>query len=201
MPALVLMFKGCFRSVAVMFAVSLGAALALPATAGENAATDPGTLFVRAAKEGAIGTARKTKPVDARPAKAGEVIVTVIKGEGTETRSKPAVAGDMVVRNRCPATGNEQYLVTAAKFKERYGDPLGPADPEGWRPYRPHGAEMLYVVVRPTDGSFTFTAPWGEAMVARPGDALVRDPADPKDTYRVAAASFACTYDIIKPAK
>jgi hypothetical protein len=60
---------------------------------------------------------------------------------------------------------------------------------------------MLYVLVRPDDGSFTFTAPWGEAMVARPGDALARDPANPKDTYRVAAASFACTYEIIKPAK
>ncbi len=59
---------------------------------------------------------------------------------------------------------------------------------------------MLYVVVRAEDGSFTFTAPWGEPMVARPGDALVRDPADPKDTYRVAAASFACTYEIVKPA-
>jgi hypothetical protein len=38
-------------------------------------------------------------------------------------------------------------------------------------------------------------------MVARPGDAIVRSPADPSDTYRVAAASFACTYEIIEPAK
>ncbi len=161
---------------------------------------DPDSLFVRAAQEGSIGTAKKTKIVDARPAAAGEVVVTVISGEGEETRSKPAEAGDKVVRNRCPATGNEQYLVKASKFAERYGQPLGPADADGWRPFRPKGAEMLFVVVRTKDGTFTFTAPWGEPMVARPGDALVRDPTDPADTYRVAAASFACTYEILKPA-
>ena len=38
-------------------------------------------------------------------------------------------------------------------------------------------------------------------LVVRPGDAIVRNPADPGDTYRVAAASFACTYEIIEPAK
>jgi hypothetical protein len=59
---------------------------------------------------------------------------------------------------------------------------------------------MLYVVVRPEDGKFSFTAPWGEPMVARPGDAWVRNPADPKDTYRVAATAFKCTYEILEPA-
>jgi hypothetical protein len=34
-----------------------------------------------------VGIAKKTKPADARPAKPGEVIVTVILGEGEETRS------------------------------------------------------------------------------------------------------------------
>jgi hypothetical protein len=55
---------------------------------------------------------------------------------------------------------------------------------------------MLYFVVRPSDGTFTFTAPWGEAMIARPGDAIVRDPKDPSDTYRIAAGAFECTYEI-----
>lgn len=59
---------------------------------------------------------------------------------------------------------------------------------------------MQYFRVRPEDGAFTFTAPWGEAMVARPGDAIVRDPANRTDTYRVAAISFECTYEIIEPA-
>lgn len=160
----------------------------------------PERLFARAAKDSAVGIARKTKLVDARPAVPGEVIVTVIAGEGKETQSKPAEAGDMVVRNRCPETGNEEYLVAAAKFPARYGEPLGPADQAGWRPFRPAGNDMLYVIVRPEDGTFTFTAPWGEAMVARPGDAIVRDPNNPKDTYRVAASSFDCSYEIVTPA-
>ena len=125
----------------------------------------------------------------------------MIAGEGEETQSPPAQPGDMVVRNRCPATGNEAILVGAAKFAERYEGPLGPADAEGWRPYRPRGVEMAYVVVRAADGAFTFTAPWGEPMVARPGDAIVRNPRDPaEDTYRIAAAAFACTYEVLRPA-
>ena len=59
---------------------------------------------------------------------------------------------------------------------------------------------MRYLVVREADGSFTFMAPWGEPMVARPGDAIVRNPDDPADTYRIAAAAFACTYEILRPA-
>jgi hypothetical protein len=34
-------------------------------------------------------------------------------------------------------------------------------------------------------------------MIARPGDAIVRNPTDPADTYRVAAASFSCSYEVI----
>ena len=160
---------------------------------------DVETLFAKAERDGRVGVARKTKLVDARPAAAGEIVVTVIAGEGQETQSQPAEVGDRVVRNRCEASGHEQYLVSAGKFAERYEGPLEPADRDGWAPYRPCGVEMLYVLVRDQDGSFRFTAPWGEAMVARPGDALVRDPNDPKDIYRVQAVAFACTYEIVKP--
>jgi hypothetical protein len=105
----------------------------------------------------------------------------------------------MVVRNRCPETGNEEILVSAAKFAERYEGPIGPVD-GGWQPYRPRGVEMRYFVVHEADGTFTFIAPWGEPMVARRGDAIVRNPNDPVDTYRIAAAAFACTYEILRPA-
>ena len=152
--------------------------------------------FAAAVAQHRVGIARKTKPVDARPARPGEIVVTVIKGEGVETRSKPAEPGDWVVRNRCPATGNERYLVKAAKFPSRYGEPQGLADAEGWREFRPRGTDMRYFIVTGADGAFSFTAPWGEAMVARPGDAIVQTPGDEKDTYRVAADSFACTYEI-----
>jgi hypothetical protein len=42
-----------------------------------------------AVAEGRSGTAKKTAPVDARPAVAGEIIVTRIAGQGIETRSPP----------------------------------------------------------------------------------------------------------------
>ncbi len=159
--------------------------------------------FQKASGLGGEGLARKTKIVDARDAKPDEVVVTVIKGEGKETQSPPAKAGDMVVRNRCPESGNEEFLVPASKFANRYEGPTGPAGQDGWRPYRPRGADMRFVVVSESDGEFTFTAPWGEAMIARPGDAIVQDVQDPKDTYRVQKAAFTCTYEEIRssPAK
>lgn len=159
---------------------------------------DVHALFETAEREGRVGVARKSKLIDARPAIPGEVIVTLILGEGKETQSRAAAAGDMVVRNRCEATGNEEYLVSARTFGERYQGPLGTADSAGWSAYRPRGPEMRYVVVRPEDGAFTFIAPWDEQMVARPGDVILRNPAAAKDTYRVAAAAFECTYEIIK---
>jgi hypothetical protein len=144
------------------------------------------------------GLARKIKPVDVRAAKVGEVIVTMIKGEGKETQSPPAQAGDMVVRNRCSGTGNEQFLVIAASFARRYEGPIGPRAVDGWSPYRPRGIQMRFVVVAEQDREFAFIAPWGEKMVARPGDSIVQDPNNTRDTYRVAKESFACTYEIIR---
>ena len=82
---------------------------------------------------GGDGLARKTKIVDVREATPGEVVVTIIKGEGKETQSPPAKAGDMVVRNRCPESGNEEFLVPSAKFAARYEGPTGPAGDGGWR--------------------------------------------------------------------
>ena len=154
------------------------------------------TYFQKAGDLGHDGLARKTKLVDAREATPGEVVV--IKGEGKETQSPPAKAGDMVVRNRCPESGNEEFLVPSAKFAGRYDGPTGPGGEDGWRPYRPRGADMRFVVVTEQDGEFTFTAPWGETMVARPGDAIVQDAQDPKDTYRVQKAAFTCTYEELR---
>jgi hypothetical protein len=167
-----------------------------PAVGGNS--MDIHALFENAERDGRVGIARKSQPVDARPAVPGEVVVTIIANEGKETQSRPAAAGDMVVRNRCEATGYEEYLVSAGTFAERYEGPLEPEDAHGWQVYRPRGTDLLYMILREEDGSFSFTAPWGEEMVARPGDAIVRNSADHRDTYRVAAASFECTYEIIK---
>ncbi|HEU4476113.1 MAG TPA: hypothetical protein VFR71_05395 [Methyloceanibacter sp.] len=180
--------------------VILGFALALLSLPAAHAADlDIGALFDRAEAAGRVGIARKMKLVDGRSAHPGEVIVTIIKGEGKETQSAPAETGDVVIRNRCPATGNEQYLVEAARLPSRYDGPLAAPDAGGWQPYRPKGIDVRFFLVEESEGTFTFTAPWGEEMVARPGDAVVRDPADPKDTYRVAAAAFECTYEVVAP--
>jgi hypothetical protein len=154
--------------------------------------------FQRAHDTRGAGLARKTKPVDVRPAKPGEVIVTTIRGEGKETQSPPAKLGDMVVRNRCPETGNEEILVAADAFSRRYEGPIGFGTGDGWLPYRPRGTQMRFVVVAEHDGQFSFIAPWGERTVARPGDAILQDPDNAKDTYRIAKAAFACTYEIAR---
>lgn len=38
-------------------------------------------------------------------------------------------------------------------------------------------------------------------MIARPSDAIVQNPDQPTDTYRVAAPSVACTYEILESPK
>lgn len=184
-------------------ALALTAPLLLAAAGGSAAAPNVDILayFEKARAGHRTGMARKSKPVDARPATVGEIVVTIIKGEGKETTSKPAEAGDMVVRNRCEETGNEQFLVTAAVFQRRYDGPLGEAGSDGWSAYRPHGVPLRYILVQPQDGEFQFLAPWGEPMIARPGDVIVQDPDKPADTYRVHKAAFVCTYEVIEEPK
>lgn len=180
--------------------ITIGLIAAFGHVAGSVAAQEPVdavAYFEQAERAAGSGLARKTKVVDVRPAKVGEIIVTIIKGEGKETQSKPAEAGDMVVRNRCEETGNEEILVTAATFARRYEGPLAAPDADGWSVYRPRGIEMKFIVVGGSE--FSFAAPWGERMIARPGDVLVQDPANARDTYRIQKAAFACTYEILRP--
>jgi hypothetical protein len=198
LEAAVMETKRVTRFAGLMAGVLLAFSSALAQAAPEKNQVE---LFENVKAEGKSGVAHKTRPVDARPAVAGEVIVTIIKGEGVETTSKPAEAGDWVVRNRCPETGNEEILVKAAKFPTRYGEPRSEPDAQGYRSFAPKGGDMGYFIVPAEIGEFTFKAPWGEQMVAKPGDAIVQVPSDPSDTYRIAAASFACTYEIVTPAK
>jgi hypothetical protein len=156
-------------------------------------------LMARAHAEGRVGTARKTRLVDARNAKAGEVIVTIIKGEGKETTSRPAKQGDWVVRNRCPQTGNEEYLVGADKFADRYRPAGSAMTQDGWQAFVPQGKTLRFLVLTSSEAPFTFVAPWGEPMIARPGDPMVQDPENERDVYRVAKASFECTYEVVVP--
>ncbi len=187
--------SGATSKVFPAFALALASGVASNPLSAQQM-IDITAYFQRAEAARGAGLARKTKPVDARPANPGEVVVTIIKGEGKETQSAPAKPGDMVVRNRCPATGNEQILVTAGTFARRYDGPVETAAEDGWRTYRPRGVEMRFVEVDKGDGTFTFLAPWGERMIARPGDVIVQDATKVKDTYRIARAAFECTYEV-----
>ncbi|MBM3524606.1 MAG: hypothetical protein FJX57_16800 [Alphaproteobacteria bacterium] len=155
-------------------------------------------IFQAAVAASRIGEAQKTRPVDARPARVGEVVVTVIRGDGVETRSRPAQDGDWVVRNRCPETGNEEYVVTAARFPERYRPSQGPADAQGWREFEPIAAPVEFFTLRADEGEMSFVAPWGQRMIARPRDVIVRNPRDHTDIYRIYWASFDCTYQVTR---
>jgi hypothetical protein len=176
----------------------LGVAISCPSRSPHaQDAVDIVAYFQRAHNARGTGLAHKTRTVDVRPAEPGEVVVTMIKGEGKETQSQPARSGDMVVRNRCPETGNEQILVSAESFSRRYEGPIGSRTADGWLPYRPRGIQIRFVEVAEQDGEFAFVAPWGEKMIARPGDLIVQDLNNSKDTYRIAKAAFACTYEIL----
>ena len=78
-----------------MHGLVIALASALMTAPAWAAPTDVHAMFDQAEQDGRVGVARKTMPVDVRPAAPGEVVVTVIAGEGAETRSPPAQPGDM----------------------------------------------------------------------------------------------------------
>ncbi len=73
--------------------------------AAEARPVDILAYFHAATAAGRDGLARKTRTVDARLAKPGEVIVTVIKSEGKETQSPPAKDGDIGRAQSLPVDG------------------------------------------------------------------------------------------------
>ncbi|WP_238795201.1 hypothetical protein [Proteus terrae] len=162
--------------------------------------------FTQAQQAGITGVAIKTKPVLARAAKEGEIITTIIKGEGVETVSEPAKVGDWVVQNICPETGNEEILVRKAKFAQRY-NPAEKSEinlasyPSDYQPFIPQGIEMNYFIVPESTPTFAMKAPWGELQRFQSGDAVVQSTTDSHDIYRIQKVAFECTYTILKPAK
>ena len=157
-----------FRVIAVLLALAAPA----PAKNGESAERDVHALFAAAEAAGRVGTARKTKPVDARPARPGEIIVTLIKGEGRETRASPPpmAIGWSATGARSPAT---KSICQGRDLRGAIPGPAFAAGSHGWREFRPQGPEMRFFVVGDGEGAFTFAAPWGEPMAARPGDAII----------------------------
>lgn len=140
----------------------------------------------------------KFQRVHARPAKPGEVIVSMT-GDGEET-TNTAGTDDLVVKNLTAA--KEMYLVGQDKFESRY-TLVGAVD-DRWSEYVPQGEVLGIEVSRDlTDmldvgEEFLIVAPWGTEQLVREGDMLVSPLPALDEVYRIARKEFEETY---KPAE
>jgi len=107
-----------------------------------------------------------------------EIVVTHT-ADGKETQ-KPGKAGDIMMSG----PSKENYVIDAAKFSKLYQQAgNGIVIPE-------QGPRL----VSPYNGpAVTFTAPWGESMVLKPGDYLVKD--GDAGYYRIAKHEYEQTYN------
>lgn len=112
----------------------------------------------------------------------GLVVVTVLP-DGKET-SNTAEKGDIIMSG----VSREKYVIKAAKFPKLYAGSIG-------RTVTPEQSPRM--VARYTGSqTITFQAPWGEQMILKNGDYVVRE-ADGKGYYRIAKAEFEKTYEKI----
>ena len=79
----------------------------------------------------------------------------------------------------------ENYVVKAAKFPKLYQGKLG----DIIMPEQSPRLVSKYTGQQP----ITFTAPWGESMILKPGDYLVKD--GDQGYYRIAKAEYEQTYN------
>ena len=118
--------------------------------------------------------------VEARPAKAGEKIITLVStpsGTIKETKNK-AGEGDFIVTN----PGGEQYIIKGEKFSTLYKKlPAGKFKPLGKVKAVQSGKNVV------------FTAPWGEKMKILAGGYLVDNKGD---RYGIEENVFAQTYKL-----
>ena len=109
-----------------------------------------------------------------------EMKVVTITADGKETENT-AAPGDIIMSG----PSGEKYVVKAAKFEKLYAkQDDGTVIPE----------QSPRQVAR-YDGKdeVTFTAPWGEQMVLKPGDYLVKDG---DGFYRIAKKEYEITYNL-----
>ena len=110
----------------------------------------------------------------------GVAVVTILP-DGKET-SNTADKGDIIMSG----VSREKYVIKAAKFPKLYTGGIGSTvTPE----------QTPRMVARYTGSqTITFEAPWGEQMILKTGDYVVRE-ADGKGFYRIAKAEFERTYE------
>ena len=142
----------------------------------------------------------KFQAIHARPAIAGEVIVSVTS-DGEEETINRAAAGSFVVRNL--TTAREEYLVAGNKFADRYT--YSKDVDRTWKEYLPKGEVVAIEITRrltrqlEVGEEFSIIAPWGTEQVAREGDMLVSPLPDLDEIYRIARKEFQQTYRLQAP--
>ena len=126
--------------------------------------------------------ASKFQRINARPAKPGEQIDTVL-ANGVHETSNVAQEGDYIVNN---VGSPEQWIVRGADFVKKYV-------PDEGNPgvYRPKGGPMEVFDV---DDDIEGTAPWGESMRIKKGGYILRDPNNYDDAYGIGKEEFDKSY-------
>ena len=106
--------------------------------------------------------------------------VITVTADGKETQNVAGV-NDIIMSG----PSRENYVVKAAKFPKLYQGQVG-------QTVIPEQSPRQVAQYRGRD-TVTFTAPWGENMVLKPGDYLVRD--GDQGYYRIAQAEYGQTYN------
>lgn len=106
--------------------------------------------------------------------------VITIASDGKETQNV-AEPNDVIISG----PSRENYVVKAAKFPKLYVGQLG-------KPIFPEQSPRN-VALYSGDTSVSFIAPWGENMVLKPGDYLVKE--DEGKFYRIAKKEYEATYN------
>jgi len=129
--------------------------------------------YVENGKPGSMSPMTYTKSTVQQP-----VVTTTTDGKETQNT---ADVGDIIMSG---ATG-ENYVVKVAKLPKLYTGNVG----SDIYPEQSPRQVALY-----SGEPVTFKAPWGEDMVIKPGDYLVKDPAN-TGYYRIAKVEFEKTYN------
>lgn len=109
-----------------------------------------------------------------------ETPVVTITSDGKETQNV-AQPNDIIMSG----PSKENYVLKAAKFPKLYQGEIG-------QTVVPEQGPRMVAVYTGKD-VVSFTAPWGEAMILKPGDYLVKD--GDQGYYRIAKVEYEQTYN------
>lgn len=110
-------------------------------------------------------------------------LVVTVTADGKETQ-KQANPNDIIMSG----PSKEKYAIDAAKFPKLYQGKIGDV-------VIPEQSPRTVAKVNNLEQPITFKAPWGEDMVLKPGDYLVKD--GDQGYYRIAKHEYEKTYNPI----